>query len=225
MTITDDRPTARPTPAAPPSFIRRHPILAGFGVLSALSLFSALWPASAIVIPVAIAGDATELDRAIVPRRGRMPPGSTRRAGPGHRSRDRCALSVRHRSPRLPPPRPDGTRRRRRRRAARSRREPHRAWAHTVSATPSPCLRPRRPARRAAILGWGHFSPPSASFAEPAGMSLLSQEHHRFDDADRWGAPRIATYRTRNASRGSSPAASATARICSSRTSCVEPAR
>src|SRR5580658_8290807 len=66
MTITDDR-TTTPTPAqTPPSYIRRHPILAGFGVLSGLSLFSALWPVSAIVIAVAIAGHATGLDRTAV---------------------------------------------------------------------------------------------------------------------------------------------------------------
>src|SRR5580704_17238418 len=66
MTITDDR-TTPPTPApTAPSYIRRHPILAGFGVLSGLSLFSALWPVSAIVIAVAIAGHATGLDRAAV---------------------------------------------------------------------------------------------------------------------------------------------------------------
>jgi hypothetical protein len=64
MTITDDRSTA-PTPAAaPPSYVRRHPILAAFGVLSGLSLFSALWPLSAIVVGVAVAGHATGLDRA-----------------------------------------------------------------------------------------------------------------------------------------------------------------
>src|SRR6202035_3013422 len=64
MTITDDRATT-PTPAAPPpSYVRRHPILAAFGVLSGLSLFSALWPLSAIVVGVAVAGHATGLDRA-----------------------------------------------------------------------------------------------------------------------------------------------------------------
>src|ERR1035438_9377983 len=64
MPITDDRSTT-PTPAAaPPSYVRRHPILAAFGVLSGLSLFSALWPLSAIVIGVAVAGHATGLDRA-----------------------------------------------------------------------------------------------------------------------------------------------------------------
>jgi hypothetical protein len=63
MTITDDRATT-PTPAAaPPSYVRRHPILAAFGVLSGLSLFSALWPLSAIVVGVAVAGHATGLDR------------------------------------------------------------------------------------------------------------------------------------------------------------------
>src|ERR1700683_391586 len=66
MTITDDRTTTPTPPVPPPSYIRRHPILAGFGVLSGLSLFSALWPASAIVIAVAIAGHATGLDRAAV---------------------------------------------------------------------------------------------------------------------------------------------------------------
>jgi hypothetical protein len=64
MTITDDRATT-PTPAAaPPSYVRRHPIIAAFGVLSGLSLFSALWPLSAIVVGVAVAGHATGLDRA-----------------------------------------------------------------------------------------------------------------------------------------------------------------
>ena len=63
MTFSDDRPANVTPPAPPRSFLRRHPILAGFGVLSGLSLFSALWPASAIVISVAIAADATGLDR------------------------------------------------------------------------------------------------------------------------------------------------------------------
>src|SRR6202035_4982681 len=63
MTITDDRATT-PTPAAPPpSYVRRHPILTAFGVLSGLSLFSALWPVSAVVVGVAVAGHATGLDR------------------------------------------------------------------------------------------------------------------------------------------------------------------
>ncbi|HUZ70059.1 MAG TPA: hypothetical protein VMU65_10135 [Candidatus Saccharimonadales bacterium] len=62
MTISD-RPASVTPPALRPSFVRRHPILAGFGVLSGLSLFSALWPVSAIVITVAVAADATGLDR------------------------------------------------------------------------------------------------------------------------------------------------------------------
>src|SRR5580698_5258094 len=66
MPITDDRTTTPTPPVTPPSYIRRHPILAGFGVLSGLSLFSAMWPVSAIVIAVAIAGHATGLDRAAV---------------------------------------------------------------------------------------------------------------------------------------------------------------
>jgi len=64
MTITDQRSTtAAPTPP-PPSYVRRHPILTGFGVLSGLSLFSALWPVSAIVVAIAVGGHATGLDRA-----------------------------------------------------------------------------------------------------------------------------------------------------------------
>ena len=47
----------------PSSFLRRHPILAGFGVLAALSLFAAYWPLSAIVTGVIVAGRATGADR------------------------------------------------------------------------------------------------------------------------------------------------------------------
>src|ERR1019366_7810203 len=64
MTITDDRSPTPTTAAAPPSYVRRHPILTAFGVLSGLSLFSALWPVSAVVVGVAVAGHATGLDRA-----------------------------------------------------------------------------------------------------------------------------------------------------------------
>jgi hypothetical protein len=63
MTISDDRSASVTPPTPPPSFVRRHPILAAFGVLSGLSLFSALWPVSAIVVSVLIAADATGLDR------------------------------------------------------------------------------------------------------------------------------------------------------------------
>ena len=65
MTITDDR-VPRPRHRLQhrlPTFAG-IPILAAFGVLSGLSLFSALWPVSAIVIGVAVAGHATGLDRA-----------------------------------------------------------------------------------------------------------------------------------------------------------------
>jgi hypothetical protein len=63
MHITDQRTATPAPPATPPSFVRRHPIVAGFGVLSGLSLFSALWPASAIAITLAIAAHATGVDR------------------------------------------------------------------------------------------------------------------------------------------------------------------
>jgi hypothetical protein len=66
MTIKDDRSTS-PAPApAPPSYVRRHPILTAFGILSGLSLFSALWPVSAIVVGVAVAGHTTGADRAVL---------------------------------------------------------------------------------------------------------------------------------------------------------------
>lgn len=53
-----------PPPPAGPSFLRRHPLLAGFGVLAALSLFAAYWPASAIVTGVVVAARASGADRA-----------------------------------------------------------------------------------------------------------------------------------------------------------------
>jgi hypothetical protein len=46
----------------PPSFLRRHPILAGFGVLAGLSLFAAYWPASAVITGVVVAGRASGAD-------------------------------------------------------------------------------------------------------------------------------------------------------------------
>ena len=95
MTITDDRATT-PTPAAtPPSYVRRHPILAAFGVLSGLSLFSALWPLSAIVVGVAVAGHATGLDRAVLHQAERLG--------------DRVRSSVHHRVHSLSLPRRPGT--------------------------------------------------------------------------------------------------------------------
>ena len=60
------RPASPPPPPPPPgpSFLRRHPLLAGFGVLAALSLFAAYWPASAIVTGVVVAARASGADRA-----------------------------------------------------------------------------------------------------------------------------------------------------------------
>jgi hypothetical protein len=91
MTITNDR-SPTPTPAAaPPSYVRRHPILAAFGVLSGLSLFSALWPVSAVVVGVAVAGHATGLDRAawrLAERlAARISPGATIRPAPSRHPR------------------------------------------------------------------------------------------------------------------------------------------
>ena len=46
-----------------PSFIRRHPILAAFGVLAALSLFAAYWPVSAVVTGALVGARASGIDR------------------------------------------------------------------------------------------------------------------------------------------------------------------
>src|SRR4029077_19338245 len=104
MTITDDR-SSTPTPAAtPPSYVRRHPIIAAFGVLSGLSLFSALWPLSAVVVGVAVAGHATGLDRAalhLVERLAERVSSSARlRAHPGPAP---APPTRQHRSPPHPP--------------------------------------------------------------------------------------------------------------------------
>ena len=42
--------------------MRRHPILTAFGVLAGLSLFTAYWPASAIVVGVVAGARATGVD-------------------------------------------------------------------------------------------------------------------------------------------------------------------
>ncbi|MFZ0920244.1 MAG: hypothetical protein WAN83_09250, partial [Candidatus Dormiibacterota bacterium] len=92
MTITDDRVSTPAPAAAPPSYVRRHPILAAFGVLSGLSLFSALWPLSAVVVGVAVAGHATGLDRAALHLAERLA--------------DRVTSSARHRTRVEPAPAP-----------------------------------------------------------------------------------------------------------------------
>src|SRR3989442_14679499 len=60
---TRDRPAAPSPSNGPPSFLRRHPIRAAFGVLAGLSLFATYWPASAIVVGVVAGSRATGLDR------------------------------------------------------------------------------------------------------------------------------------------------------------------
>ncbi len=50
-------------PPPGPSFARRHPFLAAFGVLAALSLFSAFWPLSAVITGAVVAARATGLDK------------------------------------------------------------------------------------------------------------------------------------------------------------------
>src|SRR4029077_10743044 len=110
MTITDDR-SSTPTPAAtPPSYVRRHPIIAAFGVLSGLSLFSALWPLSAVVVGVAVAGHATGLDRAalhLVERLAERVSSSARlRAHPGPAPAPRPPPAPPGAAPAPPPPPP-----------------------------------------------------------------------------------------------------------------------
>jgi len=57
------QPPQRTAPApVSPSFLRRHPILAGFGLLAGLSLFAAWWPVSAVITGVVVAGRATGAD-------------------------------------------------------------------------------------------------------------------------------------------------------------------
>lgn len=67
MTVRDAARPAAPAPPPPPgpSFLRRHPVLAAFGVLAALSLFAAYWPLSAIATGVVVAGRASGLDRVV----------------------------------------------------------------------------------------------------------------------------------------------------------------
>src|SRR5438309_7564157 len=63
MTARDAGGTAGTQPPQEPSFIRRHPILAAFGVLAALSLFAAYWPVSAIVTGALVGARASGADR------------------------------------------------------------------------------------------------------------------------------------------------------------------
>ena len=63
MTAREAGGTAGPQAPQGPSFIRRHPILAAFGVLAALSLFAAYWPVSAIVTGVLVGARASGADR------------------------------------------------------------------------------------------------------------------------------------------------------------------
>ncbi|HKR98092.1 MAG TPA: hypothetical protein VJU79_01135 [Candidatus Dormibacteraeota bacterium] len=64
------QPSPLPTPA--PSFARRHPFYAAFGVLAALSLFSALWPLSAVLTGALVLARATGLDRRAVRAAGEI---------------------------------------------------------------------------------------------------------------------------------------------------------
>ena len=199
MTITDDRSTT-PTPAAaPPSYVRRHPILAAFGVLSGLSLFSALWPRERDRDRRRRRGSR---DR---PRsRGRAPRGTPRRAHqlrpctttasepePTHRRR-------RHRTPppapaprQLPPRQPHAVEAaqpalRPRRRDLAASLTPTRPAAHRPTRTRHPQDRraPRRlEDRRPRALSRPSAGQPSRARASRSRCSdrLLAEKHHRFD--------------------------------------------
>jgi hypothetical protein len=146
MTITDDR-SSTPTPAAPPpSYVRRHPILTAFGVLSGLSLFSALWPLSAVVIAVAVAGHATGLDQAALHLAERV---AARVSASAHRRGHSEPVPVAPEpaapQPSAPAPQPSAPSAPRREAhppsapAARSRREPHlQPTGHRVARTRHP---------------------------------------------------------------------------------------
>lgn len=56
-------PQPSPPPVPKTSFARRHPFYAAFGVLAALSLFSAFWPVSALITGAVVAARATGADR------------------------------------------------------------------------------------------------------------------------------------------------------------------
>ena len=64
VTARDGSTSGRTVPAPAASFARRHPILAGFGVLAGLSLFAAYFPISAIVTGVVVGAHASGADRA-----------------------------------------------------------------------------------------------------------------------------------------------------------------
>jgi hypothetical protein len=66
VTARDGSAGGHTVPPPTTSFARRHPILAGFGVLAGLSLFAAYFPLSAIVTGVLVGVRASEADRAAV---------------------------------------------------------------------------------------------------------------------------------------------------------------
>src|ERR1700694_3375676 len=66
MTARDGSAGGHTVPPPPTSFARRHPILAGFGVLAGLSLFAAYFPLSAIVTGVVVGAHASGVDKAAV---------------------------------------------------------------------------------------------------------------------------------------------------------------
>src|SRR5579864_8311053 len=144
MPITDDR-SSTPTPAAPPpSYVRRHPILTAFGVLSGLSLFSALWPVSAVLVGVAVAGHATGLDRAAVRLVERL---AARVSASAHRrgNPEPAPVAPAPTAPQPSEPAPPAPRREAHPPAApatRSRRDPHR---HEPGAQRPAAQRPVRP--------------------------------------------------------------------------------
>ena len=66
VTARDGSAGGHTVPPPSTSFARRHPILAGFGVLAGLSLFAAYFPLSAIVTGVLVGVRASGADRAAV---------------------------------------------------------------------------------------------------------------------------------------------------------------
>ncbi|HEY4870239.1 MAG TPA: hypothetical protein VII79_09550, partial [Candidatus Dormibacteraeota bacterium] len=79
MTARDGSAGGHTAPPPTTSFARRHPILAGFGVLAGLSLFAAYFPLSAIVTCVLVGVRASGADRAAVRLGRRVGSGLVRR--------------------------------------------------------------------------------------------------------------------------------------------------
>ena len=221
MTIKDDLSTS-PAPAPPPpSYVRRHPILSAFGILSGLSLFSALWPVSAIVVGVAVAGHATGADRAVLHIAERL---AARIASSMHHAAHHVPgpVAPAPTAPQPSAPEPSAPRREVHAPAApaaRSHRAPHPRTPG--SHRHEPARRPRTWSTKSARPPTGRGSEPrvrspqpGACLAKPLQRFLGAEKHHGFDhgqsgrsaeDRDVQDAKRIPGLGARLFSHGTQP--------------------